>query len=178
LQDTKTPVLIQIFSVVVSVSLCAVSILVFRLPVWSLALSYSVATLLHAGLLLVFLNKKVGGFDFGKLSIPFIKVSLASLTSGSFMYVFLKILDRSAWDQRLSFLGQWTLPANFEVFVVDTRYTLNLAFLTCFVGLIGVVVYLLMSWVLGIEEMKIFLKFLPRIENLVRGLRNHKSGKK
>jgi len=174
LQDTRTPVLIQIFSIIVGISLSTSSILIFHLPVWSLALSYSLATLLHAGLLLIFLHKKVGGFDLAKLSIPFIKVSVASLTSGSMMYFFLKILDRSAWDQRLSFLGKLTLPANFEVFAIDTRYTLNLAFLTCFVGLIGAVVYLLMSWVLKIKEAKIFLKLLPRIENLVRGLRKLK----
>ena len=164
LQDTKTPVLIQIFSIIVGISLSTSSILVFHLPVWSLALAYSVATFIHAGLLLIFLHKKVGGFDFKRLTIPFVKVSLASLASGSFMYVFLKILDRSAWDQRLSFLGQWTLPTNFEVFVIDTRYTLNLAFLTGFVGLIGVVVYFLMSWVLKIEEAKIFLKLLRKFK--------------
>ena len=173
LQDTRTPVLIQVFSITVGISLSISAILIFHLPVWSLALSYSLATLLHAGLLLTFLHKKVGGFDFRKLVAPFVKISLASLASGSLMYFFLKILDRSAWDQSLSFLGGLTLPTNFEVFVIDTRYTLNLAFLTAFVGLVGAVVYLLMSWVLKIEEIKIFLKLLPRIENLMRGLRKN-----
>lgn len=162
LQDTRTPVIIQILSVTIGISLSMAAILIFHLPVWSLALSYSLATFVHAGLLLVFLHRKVGGFGLSRLTIPFVKVSLASLTSGSLMYVFLKILDRSAWDQRLSFLGRLTLPANFEVFVIDTRYTINLAFLTCFVLLIGAVVYLLMSWLLKIEEAKIFVKLLRK----------------
>ena len=165
LQDTKTPVIIQVISIAVGVSLSTISILIFHLPVWSLALSYSIATFFHAGLLLLFLNRKVGGFDFYQLSIPFIKISVASLVSGSFMYVFLKILDRSAWDQRLSFLGKLTLPANFEIFVIDTRYTVNLVVLTAVVGLIGAVVYILMSWLLKIEEAKIFVKLLARLRN-------------
>ncbi len=164
LQDTKTPVVIQILSIVVGISLSAAAILVFHLPVWSLALSYSLATFLHAGLLLIFLHKKVGGFDFYKLSIPFMKISIASLTSGVFMYVFLKILDRSAWDLRLSFLGRLTLPANFEVFVIDTRYTVNLIILTTIVGLIGATVYFLMSWLLKIEEAKICIKLLRKFK--------------
>jgi hypothetical protein len=105
----------------------------------------------------------MGGFDLGRLTLPFVKIGLASSVSGSLMYVFLKILDRSAWDQRLSFLGGLTLPTHFEVFVIDTRYTINLAFLTAFVGLIGATVYLLMSWLLKIEEAKIFLKLLRRV---------------
>jgi putative peptidoglycan lipid II flippase len=162
LQDTRTPVVIQIVSIIIGIGLSATAILILKLPVWGLALSYSLATFIHAGLLLVFLHRKVGGFGFRRLILPFAKVSAASLTAGSLMYVFLKILDRSAWDQRLSFLGKLTLPAHFEVFVIDTRYTLNLAFLTFFVGLIGAAAYLLLSWVLKIEEMKIFLKLLRK----------------
>lgn len=164
LQDTKTPVLIQIFSVVVSVSLCVISILVLHLPVWSLAFSYSLATLLHAGLLLIFLHRRVGGFSLYKLVMPFVKISASSLVSGSFMYVFLKVLDRSAWDQRLSFLGGVTLPAHFEVFVIDTRYTLNLVFLTAFVSVVGAAVYLAVSWLLRIEELTLFIKLLRKLK--------------
>jgi len=163
LQDTKTPVTIQLLATTVGVSLSAVAILIWHLPVWCLALSYSLATFLNAGLLFIFLCKKVGGFDFGRLTLPPLKISLASLVSGSLMYVFLKILDRSAWDQRLSFLGRLTLPAHFEVFVIDTRYTVNLILLTTIVGAIGAAVYFLMSWILKIEEAKIFLKLLRKV---------------
>jgi putative peptidoglycan lipid II flippase len=163
LQDTRTPVLVQIVSIIIGVCLSVTFILLWRLPVWSLALSYSLATFAHAGLLLTFLYRRMGGFDLGRLTLPFVKIGLASSVSGSLMYVFLKILDRSAWDQRLSFLGGLTLPTHFEVFVIDTRYTINLAFLTAFVGLIGATVYLLMSWLLKIEEAKIFLKLLRRV---------------
>jgi len=143
-----------------------VSIKIFHLPVWYLALSYSLATFVQAGLLLIFLHRRVGGFDLERLILPFVKISLASLTSGSFMYVFLKILDRSAWDQRLSFLGGLTLPAHFEIFVIDTRYTVNLILLTTIVGVIGAAVYFLMSWLLKIEEAKIFVKLLRRFTPL------------
>ena len=86
LQDTRTPVVIQIMSIIVGIGLSTSSILVFKLPVWSLALSYSLATFIHAGLLLVFLHRKVGGFGLRRLAVPFVKISLASLASGSLMY--------------------------------------------------------------------------------------------
>ncbi len=164
LQDTKTPVLIQIFSVVVSISLCVISILVLHLPVWSLAFSYSLATLLQCALLLIFLYKKVGGFDLYQLVVPFVKISASSLVSGSAMYFFLKVLDRSAWDQRLSFLGGLTLPANFEIFVIDTRYTLNLVFLTAFVCVVGALVYFAISWLFRVEEITLFTKLLRKLK--------------
>lgn len=164
LQDTLTPVKIQIFSTVLGISLAMASILKLGLPIWSVALSYSLATFLHTLLLLIFLNKKVGGFDLKKLLLPPLKISAASLTSGSLMYIFLKILDRSAWDQRLSFLGRLSLPAHFEVFVIDTRYTVNLIILTTIVGVIGVGVYLLMVKLLKVEEARVFLKLLRKFK--------------
>ncbi len=72
LQDTRTPVVVQIVSIIIGISLSTTSILVFHRPVWWLALSYSLATFIHAGLLLVFLHRKVGGFGWRRLVMPFV----------------------------------------------------------------------------------------------------------
>jgi putative peptidoglycan lipid II flippase len=164
LQDTMTPVKIQILSTILGIALSVTFILKMGLPVWSIALAYSLATYLHALLLLLLLHQRVGGFDFGRLLTPFVKISLSSLASGGVMYIFLKILDRSAWDQRLSFLGRLSLPAHFEVFVIDTRYTVNLIILTTIVGTIGAIVYLLMVKLLRVEEVEIFVKLLRKLK--------------
>ncbi len=81
------------------------------------------------------------------------------------MFFLLKLLDRSAWDKKLSFLGKLglALPTNFERFVIDTRYTLNLLILTLVVGLVGVGVYLGLSSVLRIQEMVVLKRFLSKI---------------
>lgn len=163
LQDTLTPVKIQVVSTTLGIMLAVISILKLGLPIWSVALAFSVGTFLQALLLFIFLHRKVKGFDLKKLLLPPLKISTAAIVSGSFMYVFLKILDRSAWDQRLSFLGRLSLPTHFEVFVIDTRYTVNLTILTVTVGVIGTAVYLLLAKLLKIEEAKIFLKLLRRL---------------
>lgn len=164
LQDTATPVKIQITSVILGISLSTISIVKLGWPIWSVALSFSLATFLHAFALLVFLHRKVGGFNLKTLFLSPLKVSSAAFVSGGLMYFFLKILDRSAWDQRLSFLGRWSLPTHFEVFVIDTHYTANLIILTAIVSLIGVTAYLSMSKLLKIEELSAFLKLRHRLK--------------
>jgi putative peptidoglycan lipid II flippase len=164
LQDTSTPVRIQVLATALGIALSSSFVLLWHGPVWSIALAYSIATLLHFILLMILLYRKVEGFDRQQLFGPLLKIGFASLTSGTVMYVLLKLLDRSAWDERLSFLGRLTLPANFEVLVIDTRYTVNLIVLTMIVGIVGAAVYLLMSWLLKIEEAKIFVKLLRRLK--------------
>lgn len=86
------------------------------------------------------------------------------------MFFLLKILDRSAWDKKLSFLGKFglALPTTFDRFVLDTRYTLNLLFLTFIVGLAGALTYLFLAWLLKIKEVAVFSRFLRGIRGLPR----------
>lgn len=59
LKDTKTPVLIAFFSVGIQIALSLILILVLDLPVWALAISAIVASVINALLLLVFMNAKI-----------------------------------------------------------------------------------------------------------------------
>ena len=84
------------------------------------------------------------------------------------IFFLLKVLDRSAWDKNLSFL-RWVglkLPTSFQYFVLDTRYTLNLILLTVLVGLIGLLTYLLIAWILKVEEMSILKRLMVKIKIL------------
>jgi len=164
LHDTKTPVKISILAMFLGILMGAIFILILKLPIWSLALAFSLSSLFQAFLLICFLNKEVDFFS-KELIIFIIKIAFSSLTSGGIMFFFLKILDRSAWDKKLSFLGKFglALPVTFDRFVLDTRYTVNLIYLTIIVCLIGLAVYIFMIGVFKIPEIKIFARLLTKI---------------
>jgi putative peptidoglycan lipid II flippase len=166
LHDTKTPVKISIGAIILNISLGAIFILVFKLQIWTLAFSFSLASLIQAILLFSFLTRKISGLDKRKVGVPFLKIALSSLVSGGLMFFLLKVLDRSAWDKRLSFL-KWIglkLPTTFDHFVLDTRYTFNLILLTALVGLIGLLTYLLLAWLLRVEEISLLKKLIDKIK--------------
>lgn len=175
LQDTATPLKISVASIFINVLLALAFILKLGLPIWGLALAYALAGIVQVILLLNFLKKKVGGFEGLGLGASFLKVAAASALSGGTMFILLKVLDRSAWDRKLSFLGQLglALPTTFDRFVLDTRYTVNLILLTVFVALVGVLVYIVVSYLLKIEELAIVFRTMRRfsIERLPRFLR-------
>lgn len=163
LHKTKTAVKVSIGCIFTNIILGFILILIFHLSAWGLALSFSISSIAQFLILLFLLNREVGGFERKKFFIPFIKISFASLFSGSLMFFLLKIFDRSAWDKRLSFLGKFglALPTTFERFVLDTRYTVNLVTLTFLVALVGIGTYLFWAWVLKIEELKKLSRLKP-----------------
>ena len=166
LHDTKTPVKISIGAIVIEIFLGAIFILVFKLQIWTLALAFSSASLIQMLILFSFLVRKVSGLDKKKVGIPFLKIAFSSFISGGLMFFLLKVLDRSAWDKRLSFL-HWIglkLPTTFDHFVLDTRYTINLILLTLLVGIIGVLTYLLLAWFLKVKEVTLLKRLIDKIK--------------
>ena len=165
LHDTTTPVKVSFLAIAVNIILGLVFVLRLKLPIWSLALSYSLAGVLQFIVLFGFLVKKVGGFSQFDPGSAFAKVLASASLAGSLMFVLLRVLDRSAWDKKLSFLGELglALPTTFERFVLDTRYTANLIVLTAVVGLIGLSVYLATTYFLGVREFQIFIKAIDRV---------------
>jgi putative peptidoglycan lipid II flippase len=165
LHDAVTPVKISIASIFLNIFLGFIFILIFHWPIWGLALAFSLSSVLQAIVLLFFLSRRVGGFEKKELILPFSKILFSSLISGGAMFFFLKILDRAAWDKKLSFLGRFglVLPTSFDRFVLDTRYTLNLVYLTFLVGLIGGIFYLAFTFLLGVKELKVLVKLLGRL---------------
>ncbi|MGB9911684.1 MAG: murein biosynthesis integral membrane protein MurJ [Microgenomates group bacterium] len=163
--DTKTPVKISIITMLINILLGAIFILLFKLPIWSLALAFSLAVVIQV-LILTFSLRKMVNFSVFDLFLYLIKISFCSLISGGIMFFFLKVLDRSVWDKRLSFLGKLglALPVSFDRFVLDTRYTVNLIFLTIIVGALGLITYFCLIKILKIEELKVLIKLLVRFK--------------
>lgn len=165
LHDTKTPVVISLSTILLTITADFVLVRGFGLPVWGLALAFSLGSFIQAALLFSLISKKIG--DGAKVYglIPIIKASLASFASGVVMYFILKIFDRSVWIKRLSFLGRFDMVRGipFESFVLDTRYTLNLLILTVFVVVVGVIVYLATSILLKSREVWYFFNLVSRV---------------
>lgn len=166
LHDTKTPVKIATSAIFSHIGLGAIFILIFKLPVWSLALAFSLASIVQFGLLLWRLRRHLPEFDFKGISLPFLKVTLASGGAGGVMFFLLKLFDRSVWTKQLSWLGHFnlSLPVVMQRFVLDTRYIGNLLLLTLLVGLIGLGVFLLLGRLLKIKEMAAFVRLLSRFK--------------
>ena len=162
LSDTFTPMKVGIVGVLLNIALSAYVTLVLKLPVWGLAASSTVSILIQAAVLGAILARR-NGFTIREFLLPGLKVGAAALVSGLVMYVVLKIFDRSAWDQQLSFLGGFALPEQWADFVLDTRYTKNLIILTGFVAALGAGVYLLVCRILRVRELSIFSQVWQRI---------------
>ena len=166
LHDTKTPVKISLGVIIVNILLGIIFIVLLKLQIWTLALAFSLASFLQVILLFFFLSRKVEELKPKKILFSFFKIALAAFSSGLLMFFLLKILDRSAWDKRLSFL-HWVglkLPTSFDTFVLDTRYTFNLILLTAFVALIGFLSYLFFSWLFKVEELFFLRKLIAKIK--------------
>lgn len=164
LQDTKTPMISSIASLFFNIILSIVLVLVLHIGVWGIALSYSIVSLLQGAVLLLILNRQVLFFQ-KELIVNLMKIATAAVVSGLVMYFLLKVLDQAAWDKRLSLLDDvgLALPTTFQVFVLDTRYTINLIFLTLLVITAGIFVYLALTTLLRCREVGVLARWITTL---------------
>lgn len=155
LHDSKTPVVAG--AIIVGLNILLSIVFVFfvpsgrsptggadwQRPVWGLAIASMIADSLLAIILLAILHKRVLAFDLRSLLLPAGKILLAAVTTGLSLYVPMKLLDQ---------------------LVFDTQRTVPLIMLTGIVSLIGLTVYLFLTWVLDIEELKSFLGLFNRFK--------------
>ncbi len=142
LYDTKTPVTISVISIATNTILSLMFIKLFGLPVWSLGLSTSIASILNATVLYIVLDRKLGGFSKMDLFLPAIKMFMAAAVAGVAVYFPLKLFDQ---------------------LVFDTTRTIGLIFLTGIAGGAGLLTYLLLAWVFDVNEVKSFIELIRRV---------------
>ncbi len=145
LYDSKTPVLIAIGSILLNTALSLLFIQWMHLPIWSLGVSTSIASILQALILFYCLDKRLEKFSRSDLFVPMLKMSIASLLSGIVMYVPMKLLDQ---------------------LVFDTTRTFGLILLTGSTGAMGLSVYLFLSWVMGVGEVRSFFAMIRRVRRV------------
>jgi putative peptidoglycan lipid II flippase len=145
LKDTRTPVFVSVISVTINVLMSIFFVLFLKLPVWSLGLSFSVSALISALMLLVALSQKLGGFVFGDLYFPAIKMILAALGAAVALYIPIKLLDQ---------------------LVFDTTRTANLLILTGIASFFGLSVYFFLVWLMRVKELETFGNLMKRLYHL------------
>lgn len=149
LKDTRTPVFISFLVVTVNIALSLYFVRYLGLEVWSLGLSFAIASILSGILLFVGLHIKTGGFEIAKVVTPFLKMLMATVIMGACLYIPIKLLDQV---------------------IFDTTKTVGLLLLTGLSGIFAILVYVLMVWFLKVRELKTFIdlgkKILARAANL------------
>lgn len=161
LHDTATPVKVGVLAVGFNLFLSLTFIKVLGWAVWGLGLSFSLSSLLNALLLLYLLDRRLKGLGFRELVEPFLKIALAGILMALSIYLPLKIFDRGAWGKYLALLPI-SLPVNFDILILDTRYTANLLLLTLLASFSGLVVYLLTAYWLRLAELNVLWLFFER----------------
>ena len=139
--DTKTPFFVSMGTIGINTILSLVVVLIFKLPVWYLAGSFSLAMILNVTVLFLILAKKIDGLDFRLLVVESIKMVLATLISSVIVYYSMKFMDE---------------------LIFNTSYTINVFFLLLVGGLMYLILYLFLSWLLDVREIylvgKLFMK--------------------
>jgi putative peptidoglycan lipid II flippase len=143
LYDTRTPVIISIISIAVNTFLSVFFIQYWHLPVWSLGLSTSVASIVNVVILFIVLDRRIKKFPRWELFGPPFKMLLASVAAGFAIFIPLKVFDQ---------------------LVFDTTRTIGLLFLTGTVGLVGLIVYLGIAWLFNVSQVVSFLSLIRRVQ--------------
>ena len=144
LHDTKTPLIVGGVTTVLMLALGAGFIFFFHGSVITIALAYSIANIANFLVLLFLLERKVGGFNKLELFYSVLKTSISTACMGVALYVPIKLLDR---------------------LVFDTTRTVNLLVLTGISSVIGLSLYLFLTWLFDVKEAQTFLLLFKRLGN-------------
>jgi putative peptidoglycan lipid II flippase len=142
LYDTKTPVIIGVITILINTICSVVFVQVYKLPVWSLGLSTSIASIINVSLLVVYLGKRIGLGTMAHMFYTPFKIVIASLITGLALYIPLKLFDQ---------------------LVFDTTRTLGLMLLTGLASFTGLAVYLFLVWMFDVREVKTFFNMISQI---------------
>lgn len=142
LHDTKTPLVIGAITTAIMLGIGACSVLVLHLSVGSIAVAYSIGSILNFLVLFIWLDRKVGGFGKKLLFMSTAKITFASICTAFALYIPIKLLDQ---------------------LVFDTTKTINLLMLTGISSLAGVIIYVFLTWFLDVKEAKIFLMMFKKV---------------
>lgn len=139
LLDTRTPFAISVLSIAVNTGFSLFFIFVMHLPVWSLAISFSLSMILSFVLLFFILAIRLKNFDFRFFTIETTKILLVTAITSIATYYSMKLL---------------------AVFVLDTSRTINIFFLLAIGGVIYLILYLLLSLAADVKEIYLITKLL------------------
>jgi len=141
--DTRTPFYVSVVSIIFGACLSILFTLVFHMPVWALALSFSITMSLRVIVLSFLLHKKVGELNIRFFSIETIKISIATFNTAVLTYFLMRLLDG---------------------LILDTSRTLNVFMLLAIGSLFFAVMYLFLCWLFGIKELYILVRMMFKMK--------------
>ncbi len=144
LHNTKIPLLIATLATLVNIGLATYLVFVLKTNVLSLAVSLTFSALLEAVLLLVLLFRFLHLRPSANFYLSLLKISSAALITMISLWIPFRFLDQ---------------------FIFDTTRTLPLLILTILTTFIGLSIYLLLSYLFKIDQLRIFLKLFKRLGN-------------
>src|SRR3989344_3534112 len=147
LKDTVTPVKVSLVTIFINVLLSLVFIYIFGWGVWSIALSFSITSIIDMSVMFWLLSRKVGGFELGKLFVSFSKIALSGASMALSLYLFMKLLDLT---------------------VLDTSRTINLVILCGIATGAGFFSYLAFTKLFQVDEVAILYKLAKKFR--IKGL--------
>ena len=149
LKDTKTPVIVSLFTTALNVLLSLFFVTELKFGVWAVALSFSITSLIDTILLFYLLHKQIGGFEIEKILIPFTKISYATLFMGLALYIPVKLLDR---------------------YIFDTTRTINLLGLVGVAGIFSTAAYFFITTRMHVKEVDLFYKLIKKLTPIKKGV--------
>lgn len=144
LHDTKSPLLINAISTAILVTVAYILIVVYHMGVQSLALSFTVSSIIQLIILFILLEKRIGGFNKISLMITWTKFFISSVFTAFALYIPIKLLDQ---------------------LVFDTTRTINLLILTGISSLAGLSLYLFFTWFFDVKEAQNYILVFKKLGN-------------
>jgi len=142
LHDTKTPLIIGALTTGLMIAIGASFIFIYHYGIESIAIAYSIGSIINILILFIFLDRKTGGFKKIPLAISLTKITLATIFTGFALYIPIKLLDQ---------------------LVFDTTKTINLIFLTGISSFAGLSLYLFLTWLFDVKEATMFIHLFKRL---------------
>jgi putative peptidoglycan lipid II flippase len=143
MHDSKTPFYISIFSILINTTLSLLSIFIFHLPVFALALSFSVSMIINSSLLFLIISSKLHGIGLKNIFVEIGKMFFSAFLSAFVSYFSMKFLDG---------------------LIFDTSRTVNVFILLFSIGIIHFVLYLFLSWLFNLKEIYLLTSLIVKLK--------------
>ncbi len=153
--DSKTPFYVSVLSILINAILSIYFVIYMQLPVWSLALSFSIGMNINVIILFLILYSRIKGFEWKLFLAEIVKISAAVVIAGAAAFFSQRLLDGV---------------------VFDTTRTINVFFLLITNGIIFLIVYLTTTWLVGVREMYLLSRMVLKLKEYQRKVGEMYSG--
>lgn len=142
IQDTRTPLIVSIIFTIFNTVLSFIFIKYLNLPVWFLALSFSISMILNSSVLFYILIKKLNHLRLGFLVVKFGSIFFVTGITAAWVFLLKRFLDG---------------------LIFDTARTIQLFFLTATCVSSGLFLYLYLAWIFLPQELGDLVKLFKRL---------------